>query len=80
MIKLFFYSLIFLIIAAYVALIAKEDPGYALLSHGDWIIEKERNEVLYKYGLLKNWDFGFDFKQNTSSRDTKVSLGLSYKF
>ncbi|MCU7939949.1 MAG: heme biosynthesis protein HemY [gamma proteobacterium symbiont of Bathyaustriella thionipta] len=39
MIKLFFYSLIFLVITAYIALIAKEDPGYALLSHGDWSIE-----------------------------------------
>lgn len=39
MIRLLFYSLIFLIGAAYIALIAKEDPGYALLSHGDWSIE-----------------------------------------
>ena len=39
MIKLLFYSLIFLIITVYIALIAKEDPGYALLSHGDWSIE-----------------------------------------
>ncbi len=39
MIRLLFYSLIFLIVAVYVALIAKEDPGYALLSHGDWSIE-----------------------------------------
>ncbi len=39
MIKLLFYSLIFLIVAVYIALIAKEDPGYALLSHGDWSIE-----------------------------------------
>jgi len=39
MIKLLFYSLLFLIAAVYIALIAKEDPGYALLSHGDWSIE-----------------------------------------
>lgn len=39
MIKLLFYSLIFLIVAVYIALIAKEDPGYALLSYGDWSIE-----------------------------------------
>lgn len=39
MIKLLFYSLIFLIVTVYIALIAKEDPGYALLSHGDWSIE-----------------------------------------
>lgn len=39
MIRLLFYSLIFLIVAAYFALIAREDPGYALLSHGDWSIE-----------------------------------------
>ena len=39
MIKLLFYSLIFLILAVYIALVAKEDPGYALLSHGDWSIE-----------------------------------------
>lgn len=39
MIKLLFYSLIFLIAAVYIALIAREDPGYALLSHGDWSIE-----------------------------------------
>jgi len=39
MIKLLFYSLIFLVIAVYLALIAREDPGYALLSHGDWSIE-----------------------------------------
>lgn len=39
MIRLLFYSLIFLIGAVYIALIAKEDPGYALLSYGDWSIE-----------------------------------------
>ncbi len=39
MIRLLFYSLVFLIGAAYMALIAKEDPGYALLSHGDWSVE-----------------------------------------
>lgn len=39
MIKLLFYSLIFLILAVYIALVAREDPGYALLSHGDWSIE-----------------------------------------
>ncbi len=39
MIRLLFYSLIFLIGAVYIALIAKEDPGYALLSHGDWSVE-----------------------------------------
>jgi len=39
MIKLLFYSLVFLIGAVYIALIAKEDPGYALLSYGDWSIE-----------------------------------------
>jgi HemY protein len=39
MIKLLFYALIFLILAVYVALIAREDPGYALISHGDWSIE-----------------------------------------
>ncbi|WP_198262462.1 heme biosynthesis protein HemY [sulfur-oxidizing endosymbiont of Gigantopelta aegis] len=39
MIKLLFYSLSFLIVAVYLALIAKEDPGYALLSHGDWSVE-----------------------------------------
>jgi len=39
MIKLLFYSLIFLVATVYLALIAKEDPGYALLSHGDWSIE-----------------------------------------
>jgi HemY protein len=39
MIKLLFYALIFLILAVYVALIAREDPGYALLSHGDWSVE-----------------------------------------
>ncbi len=39
MIKLLFYALIFLIAAAYLALIAKEDPGYALLSYGDWSVE-----------------------------------------
>lgn len=39
MIKLLFYSLIFLIVAVYLALIAKEDPGYALLSYGDWSVE-----------------------------------------
>ncbi len=54
--------------------------GYAIdWAHGDWIIEKERNEVLYKYGLLKNWDFGVDFKQD-GNNDTKVTLGLNYKF
>ena len=39
MIKLLFYALIFLVMTVYIALIAKEDPGYALLSHGDWSIE-----------------------------------------
>ncbi|MCK5647595.1 MAG: heme biosynthesis protein HemY [Gammaproteobacteria bacterium] len=39
MIRLLFYSLIFLIGAVYIALIAKDDPGYALLSHGNWSIE-----------------------------------------
>lgn len=39
MIRLLFYSLFFLIGAVYIALIAKDDPGYALLSHGDWSIE-----------------------------------------
>lgn len=39
MIRLLFYSLIFLIGAVYIALLAKEDPGYALLSHGDWSVE-----------------------------------------
>ncbi|MCW8929844.1 MAG: heme biosynthesis protein HemY [Gammaproteobacteria bacterium] len=39
MIRLLLYSLIFLIVAVYIALIAKEDPGYALLSHGNWSIE-----------------------------------------
>ena len=39
MIRLLFYSLIFLIVAVYIALIAREDPGYALLSHGEWSIE-----------------------------------------
>ncbi len=39
MIKLLFYALIFLVVTVYIALIAKEDPGYALLSHGDWSIE-----------------------------------------
>ncbi len=39
MIRLLFYSLIFLIVAVYIALIAKEDPGYALLSHGEWSVE-----------------------------------------
>ncbi len=39
MIKLLFYALLFLIVAAYIALLAKEDPGYALLSRGDWSVE-----------------------------------------
>ncbi len=39
MIKLLFYALGFLIAAVYIALIAKDDPGYALLSHGDWSVE-----------------------------------------
>jgi len=39
MIKLLFYALLFLIAAAYIALLAKEDPGYALLSRGDWSVE-----------------------------------------
>ena len=39
MIKLLFYALLFLIAAAYLALVAKEDPGYALLAHGDWSVE-----------------------------------------
>ncbi len=39
MIKLLFYALIFLFATVYIAIIAKEDPGYALLSHGNWSIE-----------------------------------------
>ncbi len=39
MIKLLFYALLFLIAATYIALLAKEDPGYALLSRGDWSVE-----------------------------------------
>ncbi len=39
MIKLLFFALLFLIATVYIALIAKEDPGYALLSYGDWSIE-----------------------------------------
>ncbi len=39
MIRLLFYALLFLIAAAYIALLAKEDPGYALLSRGDWSVE-----------------------------------------
>ena len=39
MIRLLFISLVFLIAAVYLALVAKEDPGYALLSHGEWSVE-----------------------------------------
>ncbi len=39
MIRLLFISLIFLTAAVYLALVAKEDPGYALLSHGEWSVE-----------------------------------------
>jgi len=54
--------------------------GYAIdWAHGDWIIEKERNEVLYKYGLLKNWDFGVDFKQGRNN-DLVLSLNFNYNF
>lgn len=52
MIKLLFYSLIFLIGTVYVALIAKEDPGYALLSHGDWSVEGTLVLLLTALSLL----------------------------
>ena len=39
MIRLLLYALIFLTLAVYIALIAKEDPGYALLSRGNWSVE-----------------------------------------
>jgi HemY protein len=39
MIRLLFYALIILALAVYIALIAKQDPGYALLSRGNWSVE-----------------------------------------
>ena len=37
--KKFIVGLFVLISTAYITIIAKEDPGYALISHGDWSVE-----------------------------------------
>ena len=52
MVKLFIVGLFVLISTAYITIIAKEDPGYALISHGDWSIEMTLVLLVFSFAAV----------------------------
>ena len=60
--------------------LALNTAGYAFdWGHGDFIIERERNAVLYKYGLQKNWQpavgVWLDSRRNLLGPTIRISFG-----
>ncbi len=47
-------------------------------AHGDFIIERERNAVLYKYGIEKNWRPGLTFGQRDGFRYMGITLNVDF--
>ncbi len=47
-------------------------------AHGDFVIERERNTVLYKYGIERNWPPRLSFGYQTKSKTLRLFLTFNF--
>ncbi len=47
-------------------------------AHGDYIIERERNSVLYKYGIQKKWQPGLGLLYSPARQGGTIGLTLTF--